>query len=77
MPRNLNRRVEILFPIEDARLRETLKADILDVHLKDTAKARRLMPDGSYEHVKPKSGKAPLNSQEWLIEHRGIWNRDE
>ena len=77
MPRNLNRRVEILFPIEDSHLKETLKADILDIHLKDTVKARRLLTDGAYERVKPKSGQTPFNSQEWLIEHRGIWNRDE
>jgi polyphosphate kinase len=77
MPRNLDRRVEILFPVENARLREALRRNILDVHLKDTAKTRRLLADGSYEPVVPPPGKAPLNSQAWLIDHRGIWNADE
>lgn len=77
MPRNLDRRVEVLYPVEDARLRETLRRDILDIHLQDTAKARRMLPDGSFERVKPAPGKPALNSQQWLIDHRGAWNGDE
>jgi polyphosphate kinase len=76
MPRNLDRRVEILYPLEDARLRHALKTQILDVHLQDTAKTRRLLPSGQYERVRPKHGEPPLTSQQWLIEHRGIWNDD-
>ena len=48
MPRNLERRVEILFPVEDAKLKEQL-IHILDVQLADTMKAQILLPDGSYE----------------------------
>ncbi len=76
MTRNLDRRVEILFPVEDPNLRHTLCDDILRVQLNDTVKARRLLPSGEYERVKTPRGKEPLNSQEWLIEHRGIWNAD-
>jgi polyphosphate kinase len=77
MPRNLDRRVEILFPIEDPHLRQALRRDILGVHLKDTVKARRLLPNGSYEHALPQDDQTPLNSQEWLIAHRGSWNGEE
>jgi polyphosphate kinase len=77
MPRNLDRRVEILFPVEDAHLREVLRRDILNTHLKDTVKARRLLADGSYERLSPKPGTMPLNSQQWLIDHRGSWNGEE
>ena len=77
MPRNLDRRVEILFPIEDPHLRQALRRDILGVHLKDTVKARRLLPNGSYEHPLPQDDQTPLNSQEWLIAHRGTWNGQE
>ncbi len=77
MPRNLDRRVEILFPVEDPHLRQALRRDILGVHLKDTVKARRLLPNGSYEHTRPQDDQTPLNSQEWLIAHRGIWNGEE
>lgn len=50
MPRNLERRVEILFPVEDPKLREKLK-HILQSQLRDTLKAHILQPDGSYEKV--------------------------
>ena len=48
MPRNLNERVEVLFPIEDAALIRHIKDDILDPYLKDNRKARWMEPDGSY-----------------------------
>ncbi len=77
MPRNLDRRVEQLFPVEDARLLQAVRDHILSVHLKDSVQARRLLSDGGYERVGPTDGKAPLDSQRWMIQHRGIWNRDE
>jgi hypothetical protein len=36
-----------------------------------------LLPNGSYERIHPKEGKPEVNSQLWLIEHRGIWNDRE
>jgi polyphosphate kinase len=77
MPRNLNRRVEQLFPVEDPDLRESLYEHILRVHLKDNLQARRLLADGSYERVHPQDGEPELNSQLWMIEHRGLWNDEE
>ena len=49
MQRNLDRRVELLAPIRDLQLRKHLKEEVLDVCLRDNVKARRLLPDGSYE----------------------------
>jgi polyphosphate kinase len=63
MPRNLDRRVEQLFPMEDSDLRESLYEHILSVHLKDNMQARRLLPDGRYERVYPQEGEPELNSQ--------------
>jgi len=37
--------------------------------------ARRSLPDGGYERVQPKDGETPLDSQLWMVEHRGMWNR--
>ena len=55
MPRNLDKRVEIIFPVEDERLKEEIK-HILDIQLSDNTKAHLLQPDGTY--VKPdKRGK--------------------
>ncbi len=51
MPRNLDRRVEILFPVESARLRETLLHDLLEIYFHDNLKTRRLCSDGSYERL--------------------------
>ena len=66
MPRNLERRVEILFPIESKELTERLK-HILDAELRDNLKAYFLQPDGSY--AKPdKRGKVPFGSQDAFCE---------
>ncbi len=70
MPRNIDHRVEVLFPIESPDLIRHLRDDVLEVYLNDTAKARRLMPDGSYERIKAKGDRPPFNSQAWLISHR-------
>ena len=74
MPRNLSRRVEILFPVENMYLKDMIIRTILEMHLRDTAQAQVLHIDGSYEKVLPKEGEKPLNSQLWMMEHRGIWH---
>lgn len=66
MPRNLDRRVEILFPVEDEELKERL-LHILDVQLADNVKAQYLRPDGSYGK-RDRRGRAPVNSQEVFCE---------
>ncbi len=76
MQRNLDRRVETLFPIEDPALKQAVK-HILEVHLRDTAKARRMLPDGSYERIQPPEGEMPMDSQQWMIDYRGFWNRED
>jgi polyphosphate kinase len=77
MPRNLDRRVEQLFPVQDPHILQAVRDQILGVHLKDNVQARRLLPDGGYERVRPQDGEAKLDSQRWMIQNRGIWNRDE
>ena len=67
MPRNLDKRVEILFPVEDPTLQQEIQK-ILDIQLADTKKAHILMPDGTYEKVDQR-GKAPLNCQMYFCEH--------
>lgn len=72
MPRNIDRRVEVLFPIEDEALRNDILTKILAVQLQDTAKGHMLMRDGSYV---PVASRAPadeplLNSQLWFLNGR-------
>lgn len=77
MPRNLDRRVETLFPVEDMRLKTALRDEILKIHMNDNVKSRRMLPDGSYERVQPTDGEPEIDSQRWLIKNRGIWNSEE
>ena len=74
MFRNLNERIEVLLPVPDPYLRYTLVEDVLKIHLRDNVKARRLLPNETYERVVPKEGEEVINSQAWLIMNRGIWN---
>ncbi len=66
MPRNLNRRVELLFPIEDPDCRARVK-EVLDVELADTVRASFLSADGTY-HKLDLRGKEKIDSQQRLIE---------
>ena len=74
MPRNLDRRVELLLPIEDEDILHAIKKDILDVHLNDNVQCWRLMSDDRYERVHPIQGDPELNSQMWMVENRGKWD---
>ncbi len=66
MPRNLDRRVEIMFPVEDEMLQEQI-LHVLKVQFQDNVKAHILKADGTYE--KPdKRGKVLVNSQELFCE---------
>jgi polyphosphate kinase len=70
MPRNINRRVEVIFPIERAPLVRLLRDKVLNVYLQDNVKARRMKADGSYERVAPKPGQKPVCAQEVLLRSR-------
>lgn len=61
MPRNLDRRVELVFPIEDADLKERAFG-ILETLLSDNTNARVMQPDTSYQHVN-RRGRAAFSSQ--------------
>jgi len=64
MPRNFRRRVEILFPIEEPRLRSRIIDGILGVSLLDNVKARELQPDGTYHRIAPaRPGEPSIRSQ--------------
>ena len=66
MPRNLDHRIEVLFPIEDIALRDHVIRDVLPAYLRDTANARILLPDGSYQHLQPPHGERPFDVQAWF-----------
>lgn len=64
MSRNLERRVEIVFPIEAEELKEEVK-EVLRIQLADTMQANLYMPDGTYHKV-DRRGKVALNSQDYF-----------
>ncbi|HVZ17274.1 MAG TPA: polyphosphate kinase 1 [Terriglobales bacterium] len=72
MPRNLNRRVEVIFPIEEARVIRFLKEEVLDLYLQDNVKAREMRPDGSYFRRPLARGEARINVQEVLLERNRV-----
>ncbi len=66
MPRNLERRVELLFPIDAPSLRERV-IHILDVMLKDNVKAQMMQNDGTYKRIS-RRGKEPVSCQKFFCE---------
>ena len=69
MPRNLDRRVEIAFPVLDPDLQARIR-EILEIQLADTVKARRILADGTSERIRAVAGRA-LRSQQRLYEVTG------
>jgi polyphosphate kinase len=71
MPRNLDRRVEVLFPVEDPVIRDAIITKILPVQLHDTVKLRYMQADATYKPCLPVPGTGPLDAQTWMVDHRG------
>ena len=70
MPRNLSRRVEVLFPVEDRKLIRRLRDEILGTYMADNVKGRRMEPDGTYVRLQPPDAEHALDSQACLITPR-------
>ena len=68
MPRNLHERVEVVFPLRDAMLRDRVKNEILAAYLADNVKARILQRGGSYVRAAGKNKTAPFSAQDFLID---------
>ena len=63
MVRNLDRRIEVTCPIKDPKIKKEID-DYLEIQFSDNVKARKLLPDGSYEYVKPRRKKAVRSQYE-------------
>ena len=72
MPRNLNRRVEVLFPIEEHRVIRVLRDEVLELYLQDNIKAREMRPDGTYVRKTASRGEPRINAQEVLLERNRV-----
>ena len=75
MPRNLERRVELLFPIEDRKLMKRARG-ILETFFRDNVKAHKQNPDGSYTRLTPKDAE-PLQAQRTFYQQLRTLAEDE
>ncbi len=77
MPRNIDRRVEVLFPIEEADHIQRIRNEILDVYFADTAKARLLQSDGSYVRASAGDEDELVSVQDHFLKQRIAWQNDD
>ncbi len=75
MPRNLDKRVEIMFPVEDKKLKEKV-IHILEIQLADTMKAHILQPDGTYAKQDLR-GKTRLCAQDYFVKEAAAYAEAE
>ena len=68
MPRNLNRRVEVVFPVQDQKLIRHLRDEVLGTYMADTVKARHMQSNGTYTRTSSRGNQEAANSQQWFIE---------
>jgi polyphosphate kinase len=77
MPRNLDGRVEALFPIEDERLKRAIHTDILLPQLRDNVRARELDAEGRYTRLVPPKNEPAVDCQAYLLEAGGSWRLED
>ncbi|GLV57897.1 polyphosphate kinase [Dictyobacter sp. S3.2.2.5] len=69
MQRNLNNRVEVLFPMQSQSMKRALMERMVIPILADNANAHELLSDGNYQAIRPKDGEPLFDSQKWFLDH--------
>jgi polyphosphate kinase len=69
MPRNLDDRVEVLFPVQDPGIIKYLREVVLDLYLSENLRSWHMQPDGSYHHLNSDSPDKLVDPQVWLTKH--------
>ncbi|MEM7049946.1 MAG: polyphosphate kinase 1 [Acidobacteriota bacterium] len=77
MPRNLDGRVEVLFPVSDPALRDPLRDEILFLHLRDNQQARLLEASGTYQRLTPGKRRHGDDTQSIRLAERGSWHLED
>jgi polyphosphate kinase len=67
MERNLDRRVEVVFPVEDRGWASEIRGEIIPAYWRDTTNAWKLESDGTYCRIEPAPGESPFDVHSWLI----------
>jgi polyphosphate kinase len=76
MPRNLDRRVEVLAPVQNGALKQYLKDEFLTAYLRDNVKARELLADGSYQRIYPTANEEEFDCQSSFQSNSNIFKFD-